>query len=253
MNLTKIWKFLWKSRLAPSIIILFISILLFTEAEDTLNQPLIFEAKPSQDLNLTIRQNYIDSLNQVNCFSQEGIASYYGKRFHNRKTASGLRYNMNKFTAAHRTISFGNIIKITNLKNGSSTLALINDRGPFIRKRILDLSKTSAKQINGLGIPKVQLETLTLPDSIPEDIQKYLYLAFSIKSEPRFVDDSQIMLLRQSNDFSEIVELLHSATELAPNDDFYLIVSVNDYGKLSSENTYWLGTLRQNKIIANIY
>lgn len=249
MNLKKILKFLWKKRLTPSIIILFITVLLLTEAEDSLNQPLIFEENPTQKQESLNFQNYIDSLNQTSYYSQVGIASYYGKRFHNRKTASGLRYDMNKFTAAHRTIDFGNILRITNQATGLSTLVLINDRGPFIKKRILDLSKASAKQINGLGIPKVQFETIDPPDSIPQYIENRLYLAFSIHCEPKFVDESEIVFLRQSNDFSEIVELLHQTEENTFSNDFYLIVKASDYGKLSSENVYWLGTLQESKFL----
>ncbi len=249
MNLKNIWKFLWKSRLTHSIIVLFASVLLLTEAEDSLNQPIIIKEDPIQKQDLTNYQNYIDSLNQTNIFSQCGIASYYGDRFHNRKTASGLRYDMNKYTAAHRTIEFGNIVRITNQSNGLSTLILINDRGPFIKKRILDLSKVSAKQIRGLGIPKVQLETINTPDDIPEFIGERLYLAFSINCEPIFGDQSQVILLRQSNDFSEIVGLLHQANENSHGSEFYLFVKASDYGRLSDENVYWLGTMQQAKLL----
>ena len=249
MNLKKIWKFLWKTRLTPSIIIIFVSVLLLTEAEDSLNQPLIFEDNPTQKQETPNYQNYIDSLNQTSYYSQIGIASYYGNRFHNRKTASGLRYDMAKFTAAHRTINFGNILRITNQKSGLSTLAIINDRGPFIKKRILDLSKASAKQIEGIGIPKVKLETLNLPDSLPEFIANRLYLAFSIDCEPKFVDQSQIVLLRESNEFSEIVELLHQTRENTHSNEFYLIVKASNYGTLSQDNQYWLGTIQPNNFL----
>ena len=244
MNLKKIWKFLWKTRLTPSIIIIFVSVLLLTEAEDSLNQPLIFEENPAQKQESPNYQNYIDSLNQISYYTQTGTASYYGNRFHNRKTASGLRYNMTKFTAAHRTINFGNILRITNQKTGLSTLVLINDRGPFIKKRILDLSKASAKQINGLGIPNVQLETINMPDSLPDFLADRLYLAFSIDCEPRFVDQSQIVLLKGSGDFSEIVQLLHQAKENTQSNEFYLIVKASNYGTLLSDNEYWLGTIQ---------
>ena len=214
-----------------------------------MNQPLIFEENPTQKQESLNYQNYIDSLNQISYYSQIGTASYYGTRFHNRKTASGLRYDMSKFTAAHRTINFGNILRITNQNTGLSTLVLINDRGPFIKKRILDLSKASAKQINGLGIPKVQLETLNLPDSIPDFIANRLFLAFSIDCEPKFVDQSQIVLLRESNNFSEIVQLLHQTKENAQSNEFYLFVRASNYGILSSDNEYWFGTIQPNNFL----
>jgi rare lipoprotein A len=77
-----------------------------------------------------------------------GIASWYGKPHHGRKTASGEVFNMYKMTAAHRTLPLGTMVKVTNTDNGKSVIVKINDRGPFIKNRVLDLSYEAAKKLN---------------------------------------------------------------------------------------------------------
>ncbi|MXO83917.1 septal ring lytic transglycosylase RlpA family protein [Altererythrobacter aestiaquae] len=76
-----------------------------------------------------------------------GVASYYGKRFHGRRTANGERFNMNAMTAAHKTLPFGTKVRVTNPRNGKSVVVRINDRGPFIRGRTIDLSRAAAKKV----------------------------------------------------------------------------------------------------------
>jgi len=90
---------------------------------------------------------------------QEGIASWYGKKYHRRKTASGERYNMYELTAAHRTLPFGTILKVTNLENGRTVKVRINDRGPFVKGRIIDLSLAAAREIGMVqaGIVRVRI------------------------------------------------------------------------------------------------
>ena len=80
-----------------------------------------------------------------------GHASWYGSKFHGKRTASGARFNKNKLTAAHRSFKFGSRVKVTNQKNGKSVTVTINDRGPFHRNRIIDLSEQAALHI---GIKK---------------------------------------------------------------------------------------------------
>ena len=80
-------------------------------------------------------------------FQQEGMASWYGRQFHGRKTASGETFNQNALTAAHRTLPMTCTIRVTNQDNGKSVIVRVNDRGPFHSGRILDLSYAAAKQI----------------------------------------------------------------------------------------------------------
>ena len=91
-----------------------------------------------------------------------GLASYYGRKFHGQRTASGERYDMHAMTAAHPGLDFGSRVEVTNLKNGRKVQVRINDRGPFIRGRIIDLSYAAAKQIGMLsqGVVKVRVKAV---------------------------------------------------------------------------------------------
>ncbi len=84
-----------------------------------------------------------------------GKASWYGAELHGHKTASGKRYDMNKLTAAHRTLPFGTRVQVTNCKNGKCCIVEINDRGPHVGRRVIDISKEAARQLgifpNGEG------------------------------------------------------------------------------------------------------
>jgi len=84
-------------------------------------------------------------------YTQVGIASWYGPNFHGKKTATGEIYNMYDYTAAHKTLPLNTYVKVINLENGKSIVVRINDRGPFVKNRILDLSYAAAKK---LGIVK---------------------------------------------------------------------------------------------------
>jgi len=94
----------------------------------------------------------------------KGKASYYGKKFHGKKTASGEVFDMNKLSAAHRTYPFGTILKVTNLATSKSVEVKVNDRGPFVKGRILDLSYEAAKQLEMIksGTTEVQIEVVKL-------------------------------------------------------------------------------------------
>jgi rare lipoprotein A len=94
-----------------------------------------------------------------------GKASYYAHRFHGRLTASGERYDMHAHTAAHRTLPFGTIVRVTHATTGRSTTVRITDRGPFIDGRIIDLSLAAAKELEMLdeGVAPVRLEILPAP------------------------------------------------------------------------------------------
>lgn len=92
---------------------------------------------------------------------QVGVASYYGAEFHGRPTASGEIFDMNGFTCAHRTLPLGTIVRITNLENGKSIELKVNDRGPFVDGRIVDLSRGAAEKLGmiqlGTAIVKIEV------------------------------------------------------------------------------------------------
>lgn len=93
---------------------------------------------------------------------QQGEASWYGSRYHGRKTSSGERYNKNDMTAAHKTLPFGTKVKVTNLDNNQWVILRINDRGPFVGDRIIDVSEAAARKLDfhSQGIGNVKVEVL---------------------------------------------------------------------------------------------
>lgn len=93
----------------------------------------------------------------------KGVASYYGKDFHGRKTANGETFDMYGLTAAHKTLPLGTRVRVTNMANGKSVIVKINDRGPFVAGRILDLSFEAAKRLGMIasGTADVQITILT--------------------------------------------------------------------------------------------
>lgn len=94
-------------------------------------------------------------------FVETGEASWYGPGFHGRKTANGERFDTYDFTAAHKTLPFNTLLKVTNLENNLYTVVRINDRGPFIKGRIIDLSKASKEAIGMGGTTEVKIEQIT--------------------------------------------------------------------------------------------
>jgi len=94
-------------------------------------------------------------------FVETGEASWYGPGFQSRKTASGERFDTNEMTAAHKTLPFGTLLKVTNLENNLYTVVKINDRGPYVRGRIIDLSKAAKNAIGMSGTAQVRIEQIT--------------------------------------------------------------------------------------------
>lgn len=106
----------------------------------------------------------------IEMFGQEVLlnkckASYYSNYFHGRTTSNGETFDQKKLTAAHKTLPFGSLVKVTNIKNLKSVIVRINDRGPFYKKRCIDLSKEAAKKIGLLesGVGMVVIECLYIP------------------------------------------------------------------------------------------
>ena len=95
-------------------------------------------------------------------YAEVGMASWYGADFHNKRTANGELYNMNAVTAAHRTLPLPSIVRVTNLENGRSIIARVNDRGPYVKNRIIDLSQKGAELLGYKmqGTAKVKVEIL---------------------------------------------------------------------------------------------
>ena len=96
-------------------------------------------------------------------YNEEGNASWYGEPFHGRRASNGEIYDMYKLTAAHRTLPFDTVVRVTNLSNGKTTTVRITDRGPFVNDRIIDLSFAAARQIDsvGAGVVPVRIELVS--------------------------------------------------------------------------------------------
>jgi rare lipoprotein A len=105
---------------------------------------------------------------------ETGLASWYGPGFHGKLTASGEVFNQAKFTAAHRTLPWGSRVRVTNLANGKSVIVQINDRGPAVKGRIIDLSRAAARALDmvSAGITAVRVEWLSESDGSNELVQQ---------------------------------------------------------------------------------
>lgn len=112
-------------------------------------------------------------------FTQTGVASWYGRKFHGRTTASGEIYDMYQFTAAHKTLPLPSYVRVTNLGNGRQVIVRVNDRGPFHGNRIIDLSYAAAKHLGMIktGTARVRIQALTLAgQNVAEAANPKLYL-----------------------------------------------------------------------------
>jgi rare lipoprotein A len=114
---------------------------------------------------------------------QTGVASWYGDPFDGRLTANGEIYDMEKMTAAHRTFPFGTVLRVENLANGKMTEVRINDRGPFVRERIIDLSHAAAQAISMPGIANVRLQAISVPRTRAVEVFAVQVGAFSQRPE----------------------------------------------------------------------
>lgn len=105
---------------------------------------------------------------------QEGTASWYGPGFHGQRTSSGETYNENDTTAAHRSLPFDTVVRVINKENGNSVNVRINDRGPYVDGRIIDLSRSAAVALDILdsGTAPVRLELVTAAGQIPDDLEQ---------------------------------------------------------------------------------
>ncbi len=108
---------------------------------------------------------------------ETGVASWYGPDFHGRQTANGEKYDMNGITAAHRTLPFNTQVLVENLDNGKSVQVRINDRGPFAKDRIIDLSKGAAEKVEmiGPGTARVRIYIVGGAENLPDNIKKAQY------------------------------------------------------------------------------
>ncbi|WP_247877906.1 septal ring lytic transglycosylase RlpA family protein [Azospirillum sp. TSO22-1] len=132
----------------------------FTDCEEEALVP-VPEGSLVEELDQLVRMALLETP-PPSAFEQTGKASWYGPGFHGRKTASGVRFNQHALTAAHRTLPLGTAVKVTNLDTGRTIQVTINDRGPYIDGRIIDLSRRAAAELGmeEAGLAPVRIETL---------------------------------------------------------------------------------------------
>lgn len=108
--------------------------------------------------------------NSEDCYNATGIASWYGEDYHGSKTASGEIYDMESLTAAHKTLPFDTMVLVENLENGKSVTVRINNRGPFVSGRVIDLSRKGAREIDIItsGLAEVELHVINQEESSPK-------------------------------------------------------------------------------------
>lgn len=154
-----------KSRIPISLIFVMIMVFFSSFAFQTLKPQQQDPKKIQRDT--VVKAPIIDSIanykGKFKPYKKNAHASYYAEKFHGRRTASGRIYDMNKLTAAHKTLPFGTKVKVTNEKNGKTVIVEITDRGPFVRGREIDLSKKAFFTIassSGAGYINVTLEIL---------------------------------------------------------------------------------------------
>jgi rare lipoprotein A len=118
--------------------------------------------KPAHPKPYKVLGKWYQPLPHSDGFRQRGLASWYGRDFHGKKTSSGEIYNMHAMTAAHKTLPLGTYVRVYNLENKRSTVVRINDRGPFVRGRIIDLSYSAAREVGIVGPGTARVEVVAL-------------------------------------------------------------------------------------------
>ncbi len=143
----------------------------------------------------------------------DGLASWYGPGFHSRRTASGRRYDMHEMTAAHKTLPFGTLVRVTNARTGASTIVEITDRGPFLRHRVIDLSMAAAKAI-GVSVTPVELDVITPADMLSTLGAEYVLL-LGTDGTLRRMPRSGVTIMRTYRSYAEAYQAVRGADDIA--------------------------------------
>lgn len=168
-------------------------------------------------------------------FTQVGIASFYADKFEGRTTANGEKYRHAKLTAAHRTLQFGTKVKVTNLSNQKTVVVVINDRGPFVDGRIIDLSKSGAEKLDFVheGLTEVKIEIVdaaasntsrgTMTQTPQSDVGNNEKLYYEVSAKKRTPQGYGV----QIGSFEEMSNLIKLADELSAYSGDKVIVKVS--------------------------
>lgn len=143
-----------------SLFVILLTLLFFAVSSCSTRSPQ--PAVPGQPKPYRVGKTWYYPVSDATDFRQKGKASWYGKKFHGKKTSSGETYNMHAMTAAHKTLPLGTYVRVHNLNNGKSIEVRVNDRGPFVRGRIIDLSYAAATKLNIVGPGTAPVEIVAL-------------------------------------------------------------------------------------------
>ena len=187
------------------------------------------------------RRYYV--LDSADGFVQRGIASWYGTKFHGRRTSSGEVYNMHDMTAAHKTLPLPVYVHVKNLDNGRSTVVRVNDRGPFIHGRIIDLSYAAARKlgVNGPGTANVEISVVKQGQNRPTSVVRTIPLTEDLEKDvPLYI---QMGSFASEANASNLMQDLHAANEssarisqLQTNDGLYYRVRVGPLFDIDEAN-----------------
>ncbi len=175
---------------------------------------------------------------------QKGKASWYGPGFHGRRTASGERYDMHDFTAAHRTLPFGTIVKVTNPANGKSALVRITDRGPFCGNRIIDLSYAAAQYL-GVTVSKVQLEAFKTTAASAEN-ETAQSVAFSPENDAVLIPFSEFAPVDSLSDFTDALREQDKLSEKMAGQKIFL--AMQPKALKNAKAKYYVGVLKPTPV-----
>jgi len=179
----------------------------------------------------------------------DGRASYYADKFHKRLTANGERFDMNDYSAAHKTLPFGTVLRVTNIKNNKKTFVRINDRGPYAGNRILDLSKRAAKDLGHLGLYTVKLEGFKLSQKKFRTTDKDYYFGLSYEKDLLCLPKENYYFVDSTSLFGDAVRKYNLAITYDP--DILLLVDASEKNKMEVKHSnfkYYLGKVNKNTI-----
>lgn len=197
----------------------------------------------------------------VSYYNENGIASWYGPKFHQKPTANGEIFDQNKISAAHKTLPLPSIVKVTNLKNKKSVYIRVNDRGPFVNNRIIDLSKKAAIELN-IFTKGIENVNVTLIESGPHLLeknfidQKYLeeYARNLDKKKNQSFNKTQLSTYLQLGVFSlkeNAIRYKSKIMKIYNSNNFSFLI--NDYSKAGkSMFKVILGPFENNEIAKNV-
>lgn len=188
-------------------------------------------------------------------YRQEGKSSWYGRRFHKRRTASGELFDMNRLTAAHRYLPFGTIVRVKNVENDNVLLVRITDRGPFVYSKVIDLSYYSAKLLGAIGNPFVEIEALVPKEDVELDLSENYYFGYSFDYPLVCLPESKIKFINEFDNFEDAVEYYRIAQNMYPDTFVYLFVPMNQTYKnikFWDGEKYFVGFFEQpQKVVKN--